>query len=62
MRKSGQLAGPGLSGNVCQTCGLPKQSFDTRTKAKKAARVVREKKLRVYRCGPYWHLTSVRYQ
>lgn len=58
MRKSGAIYGTGTSANVCPRCGLSKQSFATRRKAKDVARLVEGKKLRVYQCGPYWHLTS----
>ena len=56
MRKSGTIRDLG-SGNVCQTCGLAKQSFPTRSAAKQVAKKI-PKPLRVYQCGAYWHLTS----
>ena len=49
-----------VTANVCQTCGKPKRSYATRADARRAARSVRvHKKIRTYRCGNYWHLTSV---
>ena len=48
--------------NVCQTCGKRKASYATRADARRVARIGRQdagKRIRVYRCGPYFHLTSV---
>lgn len=47
-----------MTPNVCQTCGARKKSFISRAEAKQAARTGRGYRLRVYRCGPYFHLTS----
>jgi len=46
--------------NVCQTCGKRKGSFRTRADARRVARITRGRRLRVYPCGPYFHLTSVK--
>lgn len=43
---------------ICPGCG--KHRFSSRAQAKRAARAMpgRYAKLRAYRCGDYWHLTS----
>lgn len=43
------------------TCTCGKAQYATRRAAKRAARLVepRRAKIRVYRCGCWWHLTSV---
>jgi len=45
--------------NICQTCGKRKGSFVSRAEARRVARITRGRRLRVYPCGPYFHLTSV---
>lgn len=48
-----------MSLNICQSCGRPKKSYATRADARRDARLIPGRKIRVYRCGCYWHLTSV---
>lgn len=42
---------------TCADCG--KRAFTSKTAAKRGARVLYpESRMRVYRCGEWWHLTS----
>lgn len=42
---------------TCETCG--KRAYATKATAKRSARVLYpEQRMRVYPCGPWWHLTS----
>jgi len=48
-----------LHHGACARCG--KNRYPDRSTARKAARIVSPgRRLRVYRCGGYWHLTSSR--
>ena len=50
---------PGPSAKTCERCG--KVAFDTEGAAMLTAMRIRNKgapAMRVYACGPYWHLTK----
>jgi hypothetical protein len=48
-----------LNDGRCPRCG--KNRYPSRAAARKAARMVSPgRRLRVYQCGEYWHLTSIR--
>jgi uncharacterized OB-fold protein len=47
-----------LNAGQCAECG--KSRYPSRAAARKAARMVSPgRRLRVYQCGDYWHLTSI---